>query len=249
MPGDPIHITRGADGRWVITSRDTKALDQLEELMARLAPPRKDYDVVYMQYATASSMKLMLDDFFSVEKKESNADKRFNRWWWDDSDSNKKDDTPRLSQRKPLKFIDDDATNSILVQGATPEVLKRIKDIVKLYDRPEKPNTRMSRITKPFLIKHSKPTVIAETIKEVYKDFFERQRQSSGKLQPVQEPERRPRTWLYVRLRFRRPRRWKDEPRALQGRPLARRRRRIEHAFGLVPRLADGEHGTARDVS
>jgi type II secretory pathway component GspD/PulD (secretin) len=172
VPGDPIHITRGADGRWVITSRDTKALDQLEELMARLAPPRKDYDVVYMQYATASSMKLMLDDFFSVEKKESNADKRFNRWWWDDSDINKKDDTPRLSQRKPLKFIDDDATNSILVQGATPEVLKRIKDIVKLYDRPEKPNTRMSRITKPFLIKHSKPTVIAETIKEVYKDLL-----------------------------------------------------------------------------
>ena len=172
VPGDPIHITRGADGRLVITSRDTRALDQLEELMARLAPPRKDYDVVYMQYATASSMKLMLDDFFSVEKKDSNADKRFNRWWFDDSDSNKKDETPRLSQRKPLKFIDDDATNSILVQGATPDVLKRIKDIVKLYDRPEKPNTRMSRITKPFLIQHSKPSVIAETVKEVYKDLL-----------------------------------------------------------------------------
>jgi type II secretory pathway component GspD/PulD (secretin) len=173
VPGDPIYITRGADGRLVITSRDTRALDQLEEMMGRLAPPRKDYDVIYLQYTTASSMRYLLDDFFSVEKKESAADKRFNRWsWWDDSDSNKKDDTPRLSQRKPLKFIDDDSTNSILVQGATADVLKRIKDIVKVYDRPEKPNTRASRILKSFLIKHNKATVVNDQIKEVFKDLL-----------------------------------------------------------------------------
>jgi Bacterial type II/III secretion system short domain len=173
VPGDPIFITQGADGKLVITSRDTRALDQLEELMSRLAPPRKDYDVIYLQYSTAASMRFILDDFFSVEKKESASDQRMRRWsWWDDSDSNKKDDTPRLSQRKPLKFIDDDATNSILVQGATGDVLQRVKDIVKVYDRPEKPNTRQSRITKFFQIKHNKASIITEMIKETYKDLL-----------------------------------------------------------------------------
>jgi type II secretory pathway component GspD/PulD (secretin) len=173
VAGDPIHISRGADGKLVITSRDTKALDQLEELMAKLAPPRKDYEVFYLQYTTSLSMRIMLDDFFSVEKKESSADKNFRRWsWWDDSDSNKKDDTPRLSQRKPLKFIDDDATNSILVQGATADQLRRINDIVKLYDRPEKPNTRASRVTQIFQIKHNKASVVSDMLKDLYRDLL-----------------------------------------------------------------------------
>ncbi len=173
VPGDPIYITRGADGKLVISSRDTRALDELEELMGKLAPPRKDYEVYYLQYSTALSMRIMLDDFFSVEKKESSADKNFRRWsWWDDSDSNKKDDTPRLSQRKPLKFIDDDATNSILVQGATADQLRRINDIIKLYDRPEKPNTRASRVTQIFQIKHNKASVVTDMLKELYKDLL-----------------------------------------------------------------------------
>src|SRR6202042_3314499 len=135
------------DGKLVISSRDTKALDQLEEIMTRMAPPRKDFEVFYLQYASASSMRYTLDDFFSVEKKESSSDQRMRRFWFDDSSDNKKDEVPRLSQRRPLKFIDDDATNSILVQGGTADQLRRIGDIIKLYDRPEKPNTRASRIT------------------------------------------------------------------------------------------------------
>jgi type II secretory pathway component GspD/PulD (secretin) len=172
VPGDPIYITRGADGKLVISSRDTRALDQLEELMGKLAPPRKDYEIFYLQYTTAISMRIMLDDFFSVEKKESAADQRMRRFsWWDDS-SDKKEDTPRLSQRKPLKFIDDDATNSILVQGGTAEQLRRIGEIIKLYDRPEKPNTRASRVTRWFQVKHNKASVIADMIKDVYRDLL-----------------------------------------------------------------------------
>jgi type II secretory pathway component GspD/PulD (secretin) len=172
VPGDPIYITRGADGKLVISSRDTKALDQLEEIMTRMAPPRKDFEVFYLQYASASSMRYTLDDFFSVEKKESSSDQRMRRFWFDDSSDNKKEEVPRLSQRRPLKFIDDDATNSILVQGGTADQLRRIGDIIKLYDRPEKPNTRASRLTQSFQIKHNKASVVAEMIKELYKDLL-----------------------------------------------------------------------------
>jgi type II secretory pathway component GspD/PulD (secretin) len=173
VPGDPIYITRGSDGRLLISSRDTRALDDLEEIMARLAPPRKDYEIFALQFTTAASMRIMLDDFFSVEKKESSADQRMRRWsWFDDSNDSKKDDTPRLSQRKPLKFIDDDATNTILVQGASADQLRRIGDIIKIYDRPEKPNSRQSRITQIFQIKHNKASIISEMVKELYKDLL-----------------------------------------------------------------------------
>jgi type II secretory pathway component GspD/PulD (secretin) len=173
VPGDPIYITRGSDGRLLISSRDTRALDDLEEIMARLAPPRKDYEIFALQFTTAASMRIMLDDFFSVEKKESAADQRMRRWsFWDNDNDNKKDDTPRLSQRKPLKFIDDDATNTILVQGASADQLRRIGDIIKIYDRPEKPNSRQSRITQIFQIKHNKASVISDMVKELYKDLL-----------------------------------------------------------------------------
>ncbi len=140
--------------------------------MGRLAPPRKDYEIFPLQFTTAASMRIMLDDFFSVEKKESAADQRMRRWSWWDNDNEKKEETPRLSQRKPLKFIDDDATNTILVQGATADQLRRIGDIIKIYDRPEKPNSRQSRITQIFQIKHNKATVICDMVKELYKDLL-----------------------------------------------------------------------------
>ncbi len=171
-PGAPIYITRGSDGKLIISSRDTRALDDLEEIMGRLAPPRKDYEIFPLQFTTAASMRIMLDDFFSVEKKESAADQRMRRWSWWDNDNEKKEETPRLSQRKPLKFIDDDATNTILVQGATADQLRRIGDIIKIYDRPEKPNSRQSRITQIFQIKHNKATVICDMVKELYKDLL-----------------------------------------------------------------------------
>ena len=41
----------GPDGNIVISSDDTQALDQLEELAAELAPPRKDYNIFRLKYA------------------------------------------------------------------------------------------------------------------------------------------------------------------------------------------------------
>ena len=149
--GDPIFISRGADGHLMMTSRDTQALDQLEEMIAKMAPPRKDYAVFYLKYTTASSMKWNLDDFFATEKKETPTRRP---WWWDDDNTNKKEDSPRLSSRKPLRFIDDAQTNSLLVQGASAEQLRRIDELIKLYDRPEMPNSKVSRMTKIFSIQH-----------------------------------------------------------------------------------------------
>jgi len=167
----PIVITRGADGRLVITSRDTQALDALEEMVTRLAPPRKDYAVYYLKHADSYTVKLNLDEFFQSEKKETGED-RARRWWWDDSSNDKKDDSPKLSRRKPLRFIEDSQTNSILVQGASADQLRQIEELIKMYDNPKPTNTRPSRVTQIFYIKHSRASVIAEVLKDAYRDLL-----------------------------------------------------------------------------
>jgi type II secretory pathway component GspD/PulD (secretin) len=167
----PVIITRGADGRLIISSRDTQALDALEELIAKMAPPRKDYEVFSLKYTTAYSMKDNLDEFFEVNKKETNNNRR-PYWYWDNDDNNKKDDTPRLSQRKPMRIIADPSTNTLLVQGATSEQLRRIGELIKLYDVPEPENSKVSRMTRPFPIKHSRASIIGDVIKDVYRDLL-----------------------------------------------------------------------------
>jgi type II secretory pathway component GspD/PulD (secretin) len=169
--GSPIIITRAANGKLVITSRDTQALDTLEEMVGRIAPPKKDYAVYYLKHADSASVKFNLDDFFQVEKKETSSD-RARRWWWDDDSSNKTDDTPKLSRRKPLRFIDDPQTNSILVQGGTPEQLRQIEELINMYDNPKNTTTRPARVTQIFHISHNKASVIAEQIKDTYKDLL-----------------------------------------------------------------------------
>jgi len=169
--GDPIYITRGPDGRLVITSRDTQALDSLEEMMSRLAPPRKDYAVFYLKHADSYSVKANLDEFFQTDKKETGED-RMRRWWSDDSSNDKKDDSPKLSRRKPLRFIVDSQTNSILVQGGSPDQLRQIDELIQMYDNPRPTNTRPSRVTQIFHVEHSRASVIAEVLKDAYRDLL-----------------------------------------------------------------------------
>ncbi len=169
--GAPIYITRGEDGKLVITSRDTAALDRLEEMAGHLAPHRKDYAVYYLKHADAYAVKANLDDFFQTEKKDSSED-RARRWWWDDDSSNKKDDSPMLSRRKPMRFIVDGQTNSILVQGGTSDQLGKIKELIDMYDSPAPVSVRPARLTQMFHIQHSKASVIADVIKDMYRDLL-----------------------------------------------------------------------------
>jgi type II secretory pathway component GspD/PulD (secretin) len=167
VPGEPVFITRSSDGRLVIASRDADALDALEKLAARFGPPRKDYSVFSLKYATAASVRYNLDDFFAPEK---NTDSR--RTASEGSNSDRRIASPGLSQRRPLRFLDDAQTNSILVQGASPEELRLIADLIEMYDRPEQPNAKASRMTKIFPILHSRASMIEETLKDVYRDLL-----------------------------------------------------------------------------
>lgn len=166
----PIQITRDESGRVVIASKDTAALDTLEQLIAELAPPPKDYHIFRLKHAWAYDVVFILESFFKEEGEEQESE--WDPWYWGYRPSQKTKTPTRLSKRRPLRFILDSESNSILVQGAGAEQLKQIQDLVEFYDKLDPPDSQNIRQTEVFTIRYSKASVIAEAIKEVYRDLL-----------------------------------------------------------------------------
>ena len=169
----PVRIRRGPDGRLMLESDDTAALDQLEDLLHEAAPPKRDYKIFYLKYSTtwAYSVELSLKDFFDEEKKKSGSN--YNPYFGFRLGGNEeKDTTRRLSKRKPLKFISDSDSGTIIVQGADAAQLKTIQELIEIYDRPPSTDGKQVRMTETYTLKYAKAPVVAEAIKDVYRDLL-----------------------------------------------------------------------------
>ncbi|NLE39732.1 MAG: hypothetical protein GX621_17070 [Pirellulaceae bacterium] len=171
----PITITRDALGRLVIASQDTEALDLFEELVAKVAPTRDTFAKFRLKNAWAYDVVDNLKAFFKTQSPDVDVE---SVWWsgWR-GDSVKKptddDDSVRLSKRRKLTFIADSDSNSIIVKGADAEQLVLIKELIEFYDdRTDKIDPRSLRKEDVIAIRHSKATVIAATLKEVYRDLL-----------------------------------------------------------------------------
>ncbi|MBN2477230.1 MAG: hypothetical protein JXB62_21660 [Pirellulales bacterium] len=198
-PRPPVSITQAPDGRLIITSEDTKALDQLEDLVMRLAPPRTEYEVFQLKYAEAYWVKWNLEDFFEEEdKKGGSSDAYWAGWYgYPYSSGSSSDSGRRLSKRRPLRFISDDDTNTILVLGADPAQLRTIDELIKLYDQPHLTDSESARRTEVFPIRYSKAAIVAETVKDVYRDLLSENDKALAGGRP-QEPRHESRyTYIY----------------------------------------------------
>lgn len=201
----PVRVTRDREGRLVIQSDDPQALDAVEDLMYELAPPPKDYEVFKLKYPTtwAWGIVLNLEDFFGVDEKDgSGGDDDYFRGYfgYPPSGGSKSEGTGRLSQRRKLQFIADEDSRTIIVQGATPEQLKTIGELIELYDKPQSQSSGDLRVTKLFKVKHAKAETIAEAIKDVYRDLLsanDRALQSNPNQQGQQQPVAE-RSYTYV---------------------------------------------------
>lgn len=167
----PIRMTEGPDGQLILSSEDTQALDRLEDLIAQLSPQPRSYEIIHLQYADAYGLALTLKDFFD-EKEKKDDSRRSWGWGWGMDDSSSSNDSRRLSRRRTMKFLSDDATNSILIQGGTPEQLRTAKELIAIYNRPTPTDSESSRRTQPFKIRFAKASTVAEAIKEVYRDLL-----------------------------------------------------------------------------
>ncbi len=190
--GAPVSITEAPDGRLIIASEDTEALSRLEELISRLAPPRKDYHVFKLQYAEAYWVKWNLEDFFEEEDESDSSRGRYDYYFGYPRSSGSSDTTPRLSRRRPLRFISDDDTNTILVQGASADQLRTIEDLIELYDQPPATDSESARRTEVFQVHYSKADVVAEAVKDVYRDLLsDRDKSLAGRPDQQQRNESR----------------------------------------------------------
>jgi type II secretory pathway component GspD/PulD (secretin) len=95
-------------------------------------------------------------------------------WWYNyGSDSqNDTDSERRLSKRRKLTFISDTDSNTILVEGASPEQLKTIDELIQVYDQPPPSDTQSVRKTEVIRLKYSKAKAVADTVKDVYRDLL-----------------------------------------------------------------------------
>ncbi|MGE0759062.1 MAG: secretin N-terminal domain-containing protein, partial [Pirellulaceae bacterium] len=170
----PVGVILSPDGRLVITSDDTRALDLLEELIAQLAPPRRDFHVFKLKHADSYYVSKNLEEFFELDSSSKSPSNARVYYYYDSfsQDRNKEEPSYRLSQRRKLKFIDDYDTNSILVQGADAEQLQIIRDLISTYDQAQQADASSARLTASFPIRYSRAQTIADAIKDVYRDLL-----------------------------------------------------------------------------
>ncbi len=172
-PSAAIQITVDRNGNLLLTSEDTQALDRLENLMLQVAPPQRPYRVFPVKNASASWMRLNLEDYFkdAEESGDSDADRFFG--WYFGNESNQQDKKkPGLGAGAKLRLVSDNDTNTIVVTGASSDQLKTIAELIELWDVPEPVNKRKTRFTRLIPVAYGKADKIAETVKDAYRDLL-----------------------------------------------------------------------------
>jgi len=184
----PIEIEFDADENLVLKSSDTEALNQLEALMLRDAPPKKPFDVFEVKNTRASWIELNLVDYFKEDKKKDDSSNSFFRFFWLDESPEKKKEEPQLGKKRELRFISDNDTNTIVAIGASNAQKQLIKELIALWDTPDTKKAKDARYTKIVAIQYSRAEAIEQAIKDAYRDFlsendkaFDRPTEAGGK--------------------------------------------------------------------
>ena len=169
----PITVTVTEDGRVMLSSSDTAALDRMEDLIGEISPPERRFKVFQCKYIRASEMWYDLSDFFEDELK-GNSDGGFTRDWYGFMVPNKKEESAGtgLSKRRKLMITYDRPSNSILVANASPTQLAEIEQLIEQFDKPAASDSVEIRQTAAIKIMYSRPSVIAAAVKEVYRDLL-----------------------------------------------------------------------------
>lgn len=166
----PVTVTVTPDGRLVIASQDTAALDRLEGLVDELAPPANRFKMFRLQYAKAVDVYYNLKEYFEDELKGEN--RQMLDWFGYVQNTNPKDEGMRLSKRPTLRLIWDPPSNSILVANASPSQLHEIEQLIKEYDQPASADSTRTRSTGVIKVRYSRASKIAAAIKDVYRDLL-----------------------------------------------------------------------------
>lgn len=166
----PVVIKITPDGRLLLSSEDTAALDQLEAIIEAAAPPQQRFKIIEVNYVTAFSIYLTLKGFYADELKGEDTEGYFDYNYWEYIPG--KTATPGMSKRKKLQLDYDVASNTILVANASPTQLREIESLISAYDKPTAGDSAKSRRTAAIKVKYNRAKVVAAALKEVYRDLL-----------------------------------------------------------------------------
>ncbi len=168
----PVTIAVTEDGRIMLSSPDTVALDRLEALIEQLTPPEKRFRVYRLKHTPASHMYWDLADYFAEDLQAEDDGNDFFSWYWGRGSSSNQSSSIGLSKRRKLMITYDVPSNSILVANASPSQLVEIEQLIEEFDRPARSDSVEIRETAAIKIHYSRPSVIATAVKEVYRDLL-----------------------------------------------------------------------------
>jgi type II secretory pathway component GspD/PulD (secretin) len=138
-------------------------------------------------------MVTLLKDIFKADmsKDSSNRTDVFDMFWNGRGSSSSSQPTRNtLSRRRPLNFVADPVTNTVLVQGADASQLAEIEDLIERYDRAEPPNSESVRRTTRVSLRYAKAKDVADVIKDVYRDLLSPNDKALVATQQPQQPGR-----------------------------------------------------------
>lgn len=180
QPNAPLTLQRDPSGRLVATSDNPQLIGLLEDLLHEMTPPEKDWKVFQMKHATAFWVQSNLEEFFSNQQTSRAPSPYYS--------GSAPSGSAGSSTEREMRFISDSDTNTILVQNASPEQLETIEELIELYDQPEPVRENRVRVNRNYQVQHSKATVIAETLKDVFRDLLSTNDRS---MQAAQQPNQR----------------------------------------------------------
>ena len=164
----PVKITVGPNGI-VVSCTDPAVLDRMEQLMNDIMPSKMNHKLFTLQHTYAKDVVVLLRDIFREADQNSQRNNTLNMIFGNGSTQQ-----PRasLSKKRPLSFVADAVTNTILVQGADSGQLAEIESLLEIYDQAETPNSESVRRTKRITLKYAKAKDVSETVKDVFRDLL-----------------------------------------------------------------------------
>ena len=166
-----VNVTVTEDGQIVISGDDLAALNELEDLVQTLDPPKQEFKYFKLKHVTASRVVDKLEEYFKDELKDQTEP--VYDMWGDKSGSKDKDlGRATLGRRELMRFMWDNYTNTVIVQGASPSQLAAVEQLLKLYDQAPIPEEYLSRKTEVIQLKYSRAQDIAASLKEVYRELL-----------------------------------------------------------------------------
>ncbi|QDT69929.1 Bacterial type II/III secretion system short domain protein [Planctomycetes bacterium MalM25] len=169
----PVAIRVDPRGRLVISSDDTAALGRLEELIAELIPEPDRYKVFPVKVRNpddlVDSLRVYFEEFLAED------DEQVLDWWGRVRGVKSEEDEPvRLSRRRPLRFLADDRSSTILVANATSAQLTEIGKLIETWDRKPSTDRIYNRRTVTMKLRYAQASNVVAALKEVYRDLLSR---------------------------------------------------------------------------